>query len=77
MPGKLCNGVTGYTTGEIRNSRAFCEGYQARAESGSPVDPHVTGSEASVSWLAGVQAKANEVAGGENAGCCAPTPTGP
>jgi len=49
MPGKLCNGVTGYTTGEIRNSRAFCEGYKARAESGSPVDPHVTGSEASVS----------------------------
>ena len=58
MAGQMCNGVAGYTSGELKNSRAYCEGMAYRATGtllGAPVtgNPHVAGSEASVSWIAG------------------------
>ena len=79
MPGKQCSGQKDNNAGNVRNSKAYCEGIIYRA-SGTGVakpkedDPHVAGSEASDAWLRGWNV-ADTSAGGEVQedwlGCCA------
>lgn len=67
MTGKLCNGTD--NIGAIKDSVACCEGALARTQSTTPVNPHAAGSDAAISWAAGVAIKAD--ADGDPA-CCAP-----
>jgi len=67
MAGKLCNGTE--NVGVIKDSIACCEGAAARAASTTPVNPHPVGSDAGISWAAGVAIKAD--ADGDPP-CCAP-----
>lgn len=52
MPGKLEDGITGTYDANIVNSKAFCEGRQAKVYADN-VNPHVSGSEAGNAWAAG------------------------
>lgn len=73
---KHCTGGATTTVGRVRNSKAYCEGVQARIDSNSPTNPHEVGSEASDCWLAGVAdaaAKAGSTVVLTDAPCCAPT----
>lgn len=72
MPGKLCRGSADRKF--VKDSRAFCEGMQARVASTTTTNPHVAGTDAADAWDAGVAvADANE--GGQiskaDQGCCA------
>jgi hypothetical protein len=54
MPGQLGDGVAGTRDANLANSKAFCEGMQAKAlTKADTTNPHVVGSEASTAWLAG------------------------
>jgi hypothetical protein len=70
MPGKLCNGST--NNGATKDSKAFCEGREARAAAVSPTNPHEAGSDAADAWDAGVAAKAAETTADDDLRCCAP-----
>jgi hypothetical protein len=72
MPGQLCNGKS-LKSAVVRDSKAFCEGYAARAASAAPVNPHEAGSDAAKSFNAGAAVKAGETVGGEDCRCCAPS----
>lgn len=52
MPGQLGDGVNATRDLNLANSKAFCEGRQAKAWLESP-NPHVAGSEAYAAWAAG------------------------
>jgi PASTA domain len=52
MPGQLSDGVTATRDSKLDNSKAFCEGRQAKAWTES-TNPHPTGSEANAAWAAG------------------------
>lgn len=52
MPGQLSDGVTATIDASVVNSKAFCEGRQAKAYTES-TNPHVSGSEAYAAWAAG------------------------
>lgn len=80
MAGQMCAGSTQpIKNGELRNSKAFCEGMAYRASDtalNAPVtdNPHVANSDASVSWIDGWTV-ADDAAGSTisaaDAGCCA------
>jgi len=71
MSGSLCS-APGKTNGNIKNSKAFCEGRQARLlNEDAATQPHAVGSEAEEAWLYGWyvtdQATGNYVG---KLGCC-------
>ena len=74
MAGKMCTGSLQNNAARPRNTKAYCEGLQARMLDAAPVDPHVAGSEASLAWQAGEKV-AKDLAGGKvtaaDAPCCA------
>ena len=64
--GNLCDGVPEHIQKTIRNSRAYCEGVQARLHDLGD-NPHLLDAEAFRAWLAGFQ----DAADGTVRGCCA------
>ena len=52
MPGKLDDGINATGDINVTNSKAFCEGRQAKVY-GASTNPHVSGTEAFASWAAG------------------------
>ena len=74
MAGKLCTGEVQNNAYHPKNSKAFCEGLQARSLSNAPANPHVVDSEASDAWLRGVDVAAAAAGGAISksaAPCCA------
>ena len=61
MAGKLCNGVSGYSAGELMNSKAYCEGRKAKYDNwpSAATNPHLSGSETNVCWEAGYDSVSN------------------
>lgn len=72
MPGQLCDG-SAKRQANVKNSKAFCEGYAARTVSTTPTNPHAAGSDCNVAFAAGVTAKADELTADADRGCCAPS----
>jgi hypothetical protein len=72
MAGQLCDGLS-LKTANLKNSKAYCEGYGARAAAVTPTNPHASGSEAYTAFAAGVTAKADESTPDADKGCCAPS----
>jgi hypothetical protein len=76
MAGKQCNGVKDFNNSRIVNSRAYCEGVQARivANDAGAASPHETDSEADQCYIAGVAvaaAAAGSTVDPADAPCCA------
>ena len=80
MPGKMCTGRVENNAGNMKNSKAFCEGIRYRASgtgAQAPVtdNPHGAGSESAIAWQTGWTI-ADDAAGGNvskgQLGCCAP-----
>jgi hypothetical protein len=75
MAGKSCDGVDTQNQKLVRNTRAFCEGVDARIAAVPPVvNPHEAGSEAAASYTAGVAAAAANAGSPmppDEAPCCA------
>lgn len=63
MPGKFYDGVTGSYAGVVE-SKAFCEGRQAKVFGESGGNPHATGSNANAAWAAGYALDATSGAAG-------------
>ena len=83
MPGKLCTGAASNNAGNLKNSKAYCEGIMYRA-SGTlltrPIvsNPHEAGSEAAAAWDLGwtlAEANSGGTVDRTEAGCCAVTGT--
>lgn len=77
MAGKLCFGASVNNAGNLKNSKAFCEGrfYRSRGTAASfPVtgNPHEIGSESSDAWVLGWDAaQAGVGTYVSESGCCA------
>ena len=52
MPGKLADGLTATRDATLMNSKAYCEGRQAKVY-GPAINPHPPNSEAASAWAAG------------------------
>jgi hypothetical protein len=72
MPGQLCSGTT-VKNANVKDSKAYCEGYLARTQSVTPTNPHAAGSSCADAFDAGADAKANEASTDAARGCCAAT----
>ncbi len=74
MAGSFCTGLDPDDGFLIKETKAYCEGLNARILSNSTTNPHESGSDAADAWDAGV-AVAAAAAGGQvskaNAPCCA------
>ncbi len=74
MAGSFCTGLDPDDGFLIKETKAYCEGLNARILSNSTTNPHESGSDAADAWDAGVAAAA-AAAGGTvskaDAPCCA------
>ena len=71
MPGQLQDGTT-IKTANVKDGRAYAEGYLARTVAVSPTNPHASGSNAYIAFAAGATAKAGEATLDADKGSCAP-----
>ena len=72
----LCDGVAAHNQKQLTNSRAFCEGLNARiASNAAEANPHEVGSDANKAYTAGYNTAALEAGVGPvdkaDAPCCA------
>ena len=72
MAGQLCAG-TAVKNANVKDSKAYCEGYLARTASTTPTNPHAAGSSCNVAFSAGAAAKLGEASTDADKGCCAAT----